>query len=645
MLYSIGMKEQHMKWVGLGLLVFMLVVFGILLVPAHMTSLWMDREFTDWISPIANRLHSSSRLYADGLHSPMPPLPFILMRLLFPGGSIWIHENLLNYLFQAATILSLYLIFAKRVGTGLAFAACMTAVPIFLAIKKAILYDSMAQFLVVICAESAVRALEAGSGSGSTSSSRQWVMATLTGMALGLVLLAKQSTGIGAFIGVCAVFSLLPATFDLKRRCLNLLVIVCVTAITVGVVSLALSSFMSFSGLIKDVFLTGSEPKGGTHQIFINLKNYARYLLMVIVRGVCIFYVLSAVLSLKFGWKSKVESLRKWLSFSTDAPNKKLSVQGAFLAAASLTAIVGALFLFRVATASNRGAWPSLTLYLNRPHNVIILNFGLVACMLIGGALMVSRLPKLRAMPAWLSGHRLAPYAAIFFCSAIFHSLSVFEFRWMYDNNPLIVVALIFLFSLLLGPFEVGTAAWRKMALLGISCGISAVMWCTLFPQVKTALRCTESWPEIPFLAGAKLRPECEGMRQLVKIVQSKADAGKGDAVLLLPDDPNVEAWFDRKRPALSSAIIFTDQYWDRYVDQDFASLQVAPPKVVVIGPRNSWRGFSKNWHPNKSEGVLRLIDLLQDKWLKENYDLQTQQRISYGNGEDFMDVYVRRAP
>jgi hypothetical protein len=49
-------------------------------------------------------------------------------------------------------------------------------------------------------------------------------------------------------------------------------------------------------------------------------------------------------------------------------------------------------------------------------------------------------------------------------------------------------------------------------------------------------------------------------MRELVGIVRSAADASTDRTVLLLPNDPNVEAWFDRPRPSLSSAIIFVDQ-------------------------------------------------------------------------------------
>src|SRR5690349_18549721 len=83
------MNEKHLRWVGFGLLLIMLAVLGCFFVPAHVPSIWMDPEFTDWVSPIANRMHGPSLLYAEGLHSPMPPLPYVLVRLLHPEGAVW----------------------------------------------------------------------------------------------------------------------------------------------------------------------------------------------------------------------------------------------------------------------------------------------------------------------------------------------------------------------------------------------------------------------------------------------------------------------------------------------------------------------------------------------------------------------------
>src|ERR1041385_7020350 len=64
-----GMSANRLKWMGFMGLLLMLAALGWLMIPAHLTSIWMDREYTDWISPIANRLHGGDRLYAAGMHS------------------------------------------------------------------------------------------------------------------------------------------------------------------------------------------------------------------------------------------------------------------------------------------------------------------------------------------------------------------------------------------------------------------------------------------------------------------------------------------------------------------------------------------------------------------------------------------------
>src|SRR5579863_4402933 len=188
------MKTPVLKWGGAAVLVLVLAVFGRLLVPVHLTSLWMDREFTDWVSPIANRLHNGARLYTDGLHFPMPPLPYVLLRLLHPNGAIWIQENFLFYLFQAGTLLLLYFLLAPRAGIAVAFAAVMAALPLFLSFEKSILYDAMAQFLVAAAGGVCAGLISRSSRVGRQDSSKfNWRWLLLQGVMLGLLLLCKQS--------------------------------------------------------------------------------------------------------------------------------------------------------------------------------------------------------------------------------------------------------------------------------------------------------------------------------------------------------------------------------------------------------------------------------------------------------------------
>ena len=144
------MKDSQIRAVAFLSLAILLVALGLRIVPAHWTSIWNDREFSGWVAPVANRLSVESRLYEDGLHSPMPPLSFVLLRLLHPHGANWLAESTANFCFQAATILLLFYAFSKQLRFTVAFAAAMAAVPVFLALPKTILYDSMAQFFVAL---------------------------------------------------------------------------------------------------------------------------------------------------------------------------------------------------------------------------------------------------------------------------------------------------------------------------------------------------------------------------------------------------------------------------------------------------------------------------------------------------------------
>jgi hypothetical protein len=230
----------------------------------------------------------------------------------------------------------------------------------------------------------------------------------------------------------------------------------------------------------------------------------------------------------------------------------------------------------------------------------------------------------------------MAAVGCIALPAAVFHSLSDVYFRWAYDNNPLVVLALAMLFALLLAvpaPRALGRALTPLLVFV-----ISGLCWLGVHERAALAMEATERWPEVTHLAGARMRPSAEGMRELVAVVRRAA--GPDDEVLLLPNDPNVEEWFGRTRPLLSGPMVFTDQYWDRYVEPDFAALEANPPKLVVIGPRDYWRRFSRRWHPGW--GAERLIDRVQQELLPQRYELLVAQPIRFQRGNDHMDVYVR---
>lgn len=64
--------------------------------------------------------------------------------------------------------------------------------------------------------------------------------------------------------------------------------------------------------------------------------------------------------------------------------------------------------------------------------------------------------------------------------------------------------------------------------------------WSRVSERVRDSQKCTMRWKDVPYLAGAKLSPSAEGIHRLVKSVRKNSD--EYDTVLLLPNDPNVEA-------------------------------------------------------------------------------------------------------
>jgi len=627
------MNTNRLKWFGFGFLVFIIMVLGWEIIPAHWTSIWMDREFTDWVSPIANRLQGPTRLYADGLHSPMPPLPAVLVHLLFPRGAIWLEESGLNFLFQAATLLLLYWAISRQVKVSLIFVSTLATAAFFFALPKTILYDSMAQFLVACAAVVAVRLVGAFRVPANSRSFRHcwWLQACLGGF-LALLMLTKQSTGAGAVLGVCSALMISTPELNFGQRCKNVLFVVIFMAVIICLATLMLSPFIDPAGMVKDVFLTGTEPKGGGERCLVLLLKFAGKLLWL--------PALISLLLLAFSrWRKRSIPWRNYLSslsadFTTQTKEDNITSSGQilpmFTAAFATIAGLAVVYFFHNSTLQLIG-------YVSGQ----LLNFTLAICLIQTTATILAA--RLEQNNGW-DHYPLTPYVLVFLPAALFHNLSANVLRWHFDNNPLIVLAALTIPLLIFGRHakRLWGGKWSVMISNGLLFACIFATWCNMSDQLAAVEKCTQEWPDVRHLAGAKLRPEADGMHKLVLAVQSLANPQHGDEVLLLPNDPNVEAWFDRARPALSSAIIFPDQYLDRYVEKDFLELQRQPPMVIVLGPRNYWRAFSQQWNVNY--GSERLVDLVLNKLLPAKYDLRLNQPIEFRGGSDFMEVYVRRS-
>ncbi len=638
--------RQESGWlVGeLTVLLAILIAVGVVIVPCHWTSTWGDREFTGWVVPIANRLAGGQLLYTDGGHLPLPPLPYVLASVLFGSHGIWFSESVLNFTFQCLAILVLYLGMSLYVPRPVPFLAALATMPIFFSLAKTIAYDAITQaFVSLVAVTTAVYTSSWSAAARDTDSpgrlpSRSRRLAALAA-ATAACILAKQSTGAGAALGACCAVTLYPSVDSLPHRIRCAAAYVAATTVALLLGCVALSPFMSVSGFLTDVVLTGSEPKGGLPNLMNQLAERVAEIGTLCTPTTLTVALILAVLGLSargflhgqlVGNTSGAES--------GDHPEAAL---GSLLPVSGAALLGVAVGLF--ALASFRQPIPvflSFSPFVGfLPAD--LLSTGLLLCIVI--MVLEGLAPILPDGLRVVDIQPLVILSLVLFPAAMFHTLSVGDFRWTYDNNPLIMAALAVVLLLSMRALRRLLPRARVPFAILMAAGAFALefgMWTTLGPTLERVRMSTDTWPEVPYLKGARLTRDAAGMREVVDVVRRLAP-DPADKVLLLPDDPNVESWFERPRPALSGAIVFVDQYWDRFVDTDFGRLEKDPPKVIVIGPRYWGRFLQLSWgHGNT--GAARLIERVDRELLPRYYRLRAEQKIKLNVREDFMDVYVR---
>jgi hypothetical protein len=571
----------------------------------------MDREFQGWMIAVSNRLGTAPLLYADGMHSPMPPLPFVLEYLVGGGHGTWLTESALNFVFQALMLFGMYAALSACAGFPVPLCATLAAVPVVLALHKVALHDSLAQALAAWATMAMVRGLAPGT---SESRARWWFRSAA--MLNAMCLLSKQNTAAGLTVGIVAAHlatSAHPPARGIARAAAHL-------GSTLGfaaVLALALSPLLSLPGLLTDVFLFGAEPKGGPGEAVRNLGRFARQALpQVLIYG---------PVAIGLAWLAA-------RAHTPERPSARLGSARAFAVASVITA-VAVLFVELVPTPIDLWGWYASLSWIGYHAGSHVLWTGL--CLgVVGAAWALRSGTATREDVPWVA------MVVILLPTALAHNLSTRYLRWTYDNNPLVVVAMAWFAREALRALRRAGARSRHVTHVALGVFMQLGAWLGLHPQLATARQCTRAWPEVAHLRGARLQPRAEGMRQLVHTV--RALTALDDRVLLLPEDPNVQAWLERPRPDLTSAIVFADQYWDRFVDDDLRRLVDAPPRVIVMGPRAFAPIFARLFG-HRGWGVQRLSDRLATELLPRVYVLHSSQVIAFQNGTDRMDVYLRR--
>ncbi len=492
------------------------------LVPCRWIPVALDPEFAGWVAPLSNRFADGMVLYTDGAHSPLPPVPFVLLYAVGGGQATWRTESAVNLALLGVTALVTYAAIARATSPAVAFVAVLAALPVFLASRKSLAYDAVVQALVACGAWLVMRWHD--------ERSRKWLAAlAIVG---GLAVLSKHNTAVGLIGGACLVVALGGGAVDA-------VVVGVGTVVAAAALLLVLSPFASVPGFVADVLVHGAEPKGGAATMWSNLGEYAAQL----------------------------------VHFRTVAVPTR--VASGLLQASFFLAVAGMLVRRRSA---------------------------------------------------------LAALTTVTVLAALAHSLSTSLFRWWYDVNPLIPVAFAWVVVL------AGAVPWRMLAATAV---LLAITWGSYGPEIARRLdACTVPWPEVAAYAGARMPARADGLRTLIARV--RALSTPTDRVLLLPNDPDLASAFGRPAPALSSLILFVDQYWERFVDADFARIRADPPAIIVVGPMSTL-GFQWYWNGDKRR-TDRLIRHVMRDLAPTAYEPPEAWPFTRNDGSrDVMRLYVRR--
>jgi hypothetical protein len=227
-------------------------------------------------------------------------------------------------------------------------------------------------------------------------------------------------------------------------------------------------------------------------------------------------------------------------------------------------------------------------------------------------------------------GHALnAVVLAALVCSMIYDT-SFVQFYPFYYNEPSIPLSLLCLYM----ATERSGLLWATPLTLAVS------VLPTYGVEMNRALSA-----DVPVVGGhwAGLRVNYRGVEVLKAATRAQELAGPSGTVLVLPEDVELAGLIHRRRPPLTGAIVFVDQYPKRLLAHDLAALDLNLPEVIVIHPRRArdWKSVFGTW--SEDSAAERLIVHVLEKILPEHYVLDTSYPTIYFWDQGQIDVYVRK--
>jgi len=567
-----------------------LAVLAYALSAGHLDSVAWFQQMGGWCFPYASLLGKSTVLYTDGTHLALPPLSFVVLHWIAPHAPTRFDEDVLCRVTSLLAPIVLYLGTRRRLPARVAFlsaAGILALHPL-----GTLLYN---QLCFLLACTGLVIALPA-----MTSRRSSRVRLALAALFLALAVLTKQSCGAGAVAGVALALALFPATVPWRRRLVRCGALLAATLAAVVVVGVALTPYLSFPGMIRDVLVHGSDPKGTRVDLLERLQDNVVSMARTIAW--LPLAIPSVLLLVAFVWR------RPARESSAEPPGW---VHVAMVSAVGIVAALSPLLAWKGGLGVVKWLWSDAGLFLLGGERYWYLVVPAVVLLPLARRAGMPWAPPLivASLPMYLAGMLSCP--VVEWWSAW---LDLWGRLWA---PPLVfagnAVALTLVTMLL-----ARRTRWMLAAQLFLGLEMACPYWIyTWHPRLADEVY--EPWPDVPALGAMKVRRELHGAHDAILAVRKLSD-GPGDDVFWLPGDPPVEAYLERPRPALSSPLVFMDQYDDRYVDQDVEALLAHPPKLIVLGPfpkPHIWPYFRRE----EEWGTMRLIDRVQRDLLPGRYE------------------------
>ncbi|HVU02198.1 MAG TPA: hypothetical protein VHE30_10610 [Polyangiaceae bacterium] len=577
-----------------------------------------DREFSGWVSPIAERITRGDRPYVDFV-LPIPPGSFALLSLIqrFAGRAalsqeLWVAG--VSRLLMGALGYAISRCFAPR---KVALLVALTTLVLVTQTPKVCVYDHTSLVVGWLSVLAFCRAALRPDGK------ERRVAFGVAGALAAATLAFKQSTAYGLLAGEVTAFLYLVGAEWLKgrpeRARLRLSDGGAVALGTLCGLALVVALVVALRGAPRDAFqaVIADAPalKGGTRALLRNLVTF-------FVANDAIRNTLAptlAVALIGFGVRRAHGTLHVGARAEEPFPASAALLVGG----AALVTYGGAIALLAT---EHRELGRKLVAGIDALRNVPAYGF------VFGAAFFASHLAESNATSdeARDRGHVLNAVLLSTLVASLVYDTSFVSFYPFYYNEPTIPIALTCLYL----ATERSGLRWATPLVL-VPCVLP-----TYGVELNRALS-TDTRVLGGFWSG--LHVNYRGVEVLHAAARAQELAGPNGSVLVVPEDLEIAGLIQRPRPPIRGAVLFVDQYPKRLAKEDIRTLDAHPPNVIVVHPRRAsdWRGVFSTWQ--KDSGAEQVIDHVLEKLLPARYSLEDSFSSIYFWDHGEIDVYTLR--